>query len=181
MCNSRGRRLHLGMRRQRAAGSWIGTRQQKADDGEGHERHARRFGGVWRLPHGCHNKYDLRRHADTDSNVVLTLDIVVGTVDGELYLWGWNVYGQCGLGLHVENQLTPVLVEQLRGNTHQTFSFLFLPDSLFPLTWPLGQARKCSWWRVARVTRSPSRAAHKRLEMEENGKGSPAQEHPRVI
>lgn len=37
------------------------------------------------------------------------------TVDGELYMWGWNVYGQCGLGMHVENQLTPVLVEQLRG------------------------------------------------------------------
>jgi alpha-tubulin suppressor-like RCC1 family protein len=39
-------------------------------------------------------------------------------VDGELYMWGWNVYGQCGLGLDVENQLTPVLVEQLRGNTN---------------------------------------------------------------
>jgi alpha-tubulin suppressor-like RCC1 family protein len=32
-------------------------------------------------------------------------------------MWGWNVYGQCGLGLHVENQLTPVLVEQLRGTS----------------------------------------------------------------
>ncbi len=30
-------------------------------------------------------------------------------------MWGWNAYGQCGMGEEVENQLLPACLESLQG------------------------------------------------------------------